>query len=124
MAIVVAAVMLTRESETPLDRAQTLVSDPENFDTGEEAGDTLAFAGGHLLEESERCTDRRGETPYCLTFSSAAAWSNVAAVAALTCRAPGRFELQRIAVEFFTALDDLPTDAGEVLDPPVVPPCE
>jgi hypothetical protein len=107
----------------PIDRAMELVVKDSNFDTGREAGDTLVRAATELLAEARTCVTRHGETPYCLTFRSAAAWSNVAGVKALTCRAPGRFALQHTALDFYADLESLPQNVRDIPRVPPLPEC-
>ena len=123
---VVAAFGFTGCSDDPktgLDRAQALVGDAGNFDTGREAGQTMVSAADELLAEAQRCIDSKGETNYCLAFRAAAAWSNVAAVQVLDCRAPGRFSLQQDVTKFYAALADLKPGRDMPRNPPL-PDCE
>lgn len=111
-------------ADTPLSRARRLVATESNYDTGQEAGDTLVRAADELLAEARHCIAEHGETPYCLAFRSAAAWSNVAGVKALTCRAPGRFALRADVVAFYTALDDLDPNVDDIPTNPPLPDCD
>ncbi len=121
--VLVVAAKSTERADTPLHRAQRLVGNTSNFDTGREAGDTLVFAATALLKQARTCVAARGESPYCLAFRSAAAWSNVAGVKALTCRAPGRFTLQRTAIDFYAQLEALPTTVRRIPLTPPLPEC-
>jgi hypothetical protein len=110
--------------DAPLDRARAIVHNPSNFGTGREAGDTMVRAANQLLAEARACIADHGETPYCLSFRSAAAWSNVAGVKALTCRAPGRAELRRHAIALYDQLRDLSPAARDIPRNPPLPACD
>lgn len=107
----------------PLREAQDLVADEANFESGRAATETMLEAGALLLRAADRCVEDRGETPYCLVFRSAAAWSNVAAVEAAECRAPGRFELKRSARRYYESLGALRPSRLDPPGPPPVPRC-
>ena len=110
------------DPKTGLDRAQALVGDADNFDTGREAGQTMVAAADELLAEAQECIDSDGETNYCLTFRAAAAWSNIAAIRVLDCRAPGRFALQQRVKKFYAALEDRKRDS-DIPRNPSLPDC-
>lgn len=107
-------------SDSPLDRAQRLVAKSSNFDSGQETGETLVSAALDLVEHGQACSAEHGKTPQCLSFHSAAAWSNIAAVKALTCQASARFRLRADLVAYYRALADLPEDAADT-DVPAAP---
>jgi hypothetical protein len=109
---------------SPLEHAQAVVRDSANFTTGREAGDTMVRAADYLLAQARQCIDDHGETPYCLAFRAAAAWSNVAGVRALSCRAPGRFVLQRRATKFYAELGKLKPNLRDIPRNPPLPNCE
>jgi hypothetical protein len=126
VALLVAVVVVAasaRRSDSALTQATQLVANPKNYDTGREAGDTLVSAATELLREARHCVARHGASPYCLAFRSAAAWSNVAAVKALECRAPGRYQLRRVATSFYRRLERLPTTVSKIPRPPPLPEC-
>jgi hypothetical protein len=119
-----AARFVTRGSRDRLARAADLLDEPDRFDTGLEAGETLARVAELLLEDARRCRADHGAAPRCQAMSSASAVAQVFAVEVLDCTAPGRFEARTRMAGYLAAVATLGDGPGaEVPQPPAPPRC-
>lgn len=96
----------------PLVAARDEAADEDGFDTGIEAGETLARVAEHLNDAIRAC-DRDREGPTCKALGAASGYVQVLAAHVVRCTAPGRFEAR---VSTLAVLDALAARAPD--DPP------
>lgn len=123
LAAVVAALAISSfatwrdRDRSDLDRAQQLVSRDVGFDSGLEAGETLARVAQHLESAVDECRGAARGTS-CQALSSALGYSQVLAAFVLECPAPGRFEARERMADYLEEVAVVPRDSRRVPGPP------
>lgn len=96
--------------------------DADRFDTGIEAGETLARVSQHLERAIEDC---RGDDlgRQCQALSAAFGYTQVLAARVLACTAPGRYEARTGLMRYLTQVSALDPTSETMPDPPPLPSC-
>lgn len=123
-ALALASLAIWRDHDRPaLDRARQLVARDTGFDSGLEAGETLARVAQHLGAAVDECRDaERGAS--CPALSAALGYSQVLAAFVLECSAPGRFEARERMASYLEEVADVRHDSERVPGPPPLPACQ
>lgn len=119
---VTSVILWTDQRRSPIDRARELVTDDAGFDTGLEAGETLARVAQHLERAVAECRRDEGGRR-CQAFASALGLSQVLAAQMLDCPAPGRFEARARMASYLDQVEGVARDAVRVPSPPELPRC-
>jgi hypothetical protein len=98
-----AALVLTRGPDDPVDRAIEIARPTGGYDTGLEAGRTLARVASALNDGIRDC-DRSTEPDRCAALGAASGYVQVTAATVVRCTAPGRAEARQAVLEL---LEDL-----------------
>jgi hypothetical protein len=123
VASAVAAVLVVRaDDRSPFERAERLVADRTGFETGLEAGETIARVAQHLERAVAECRTE-GEGATCQALSSALGWSQVLATWVLDCTDPGREEARARLAAYLEEVDAVASAAQRVPSPPELPAC-
>lgn len=108
--------------QAPLEKALAIARDDSDFDSGPEAGESLARIAQHIEDAIDRC-DVEVEGTRCDALRVASGYAQVLAVQVLQCTAPGRFEARAGTLDLLVEIDDLEPDASDTPEPPPLPDC-
>ena len=111
-----AAVVAGRGPDDPVDDALDLARPERGYDTGLEAGRTLARVASALNRGIRDC-DRETEPDRCAALGAVSGYVQVTAARVVRCTAPGRSEARQRVLDL---LEDL--DTRRAGDPPPTPP--
>ena len=124
LALSIFAVMRTRRSEDPVSKAIAVARTPDGYDTGLEAGQTLARVASALNEGIRDC-DRAEEADRCAALGAASGYVQVVAATVVRCTAPGRVEARQSVLAMLRQLDEQGAGASpSPPSPPPLPDCE
>lgn len=123
LALVGSGVLVVRDGDrAPLERARALVREDGGFDTGLEAGATLAKVAQHLEGAVEACR-HGGPRITCQSLSAALGYTQVMAALVLQCTAPGRFEARARTAAYLSKVAAVTPRSPRVPAPPPLPDC-
>jgi hypothetical protein len=117
-----AALVVVPDDRSAFERAEALVADRGRFDTGLEAGETIARVAQHLERAVAECR-AEGAGTTCQALSSALGWSQVLATWVLDCTDPGREEARARLAAYLEEVDAVAQAARRVPSPPELPVC-
>lgn len=123
VAALVALVLVPDDDREGLERAQSVVEDRGNFETGADAAASLARVAQHLNDAIRECTDETPGSLRCQALSSASGYTQVLATVVLTCTAPGRFEARTRTASYLERIAGITTAGSDVPEPPPLPEC-
>ena len=112
----VVATVVRNDREDPVAEALDLARPEGGYDTGLEAGRTLARVASALNHGIREC-DREKEPDRCAALGAVSGYVQVAAATVVRCTAPGRSEARRSVLDL---LEELHTRRAG--DPPPTPP--
>lgn len=119
----IAVFLVADRDRSPVDAARALVDDDAGFDTGLEAGQTLAKVAQHLERAVDECrAAERGVA--CQALAGALGYAEVLASVVLHCTAPDRHEARTKMAVYLDDVVDTGVDAARVPVPPRLPSCE
>jgi hypothetical protein len=117
VAVVVAVVAIRRQDTDDVARAVSIARTTDGYDSGIEAGRTLARTASALNEAIRSC-DRTEEPDRCAALGAASGYVQVVAAEVVHCTAPGRIESRQSVLDVLDAL----RDRGPGDPPPKTPP--
>lgn len=123
VALLAALVLAPDDDPEPFERARSLLEDPQRFETGVEAAETLARAAQHLNDAIRNCRREAEHIARCRALSSASGYAQVLASVVLTCTAPGRFEARTRLASHLGRVDLVGAERATVPEPPPLPEC-
>lgn len=109
--------LVDRGPGDPVDEAIAVARSEDGYDTGLEAGRTLARVASSLNRGIRSC-DRATEPNRCATLGAASGYVQVAAASVVRCTAPGRIEARQAVLEL---LEDVRAHRPGEAPPPTPP---